>query len=350
MVGAGMDRPRLDDVAERAGVSPSTVSRVVNDKPGVANGTRQVVRDAIRSLRYEGVGIRRRDRPRRLVGVLVPELTNPVFPAFVQAFERQLAMNGCSTILATGRAGGTAEDAYLRVLLDQGLDGLAMISTQPDALGREDSELLRSGVPVVIVNGMQSHENWPPGWSAISIDHARATEHATRRLADLGHRRIGLVTGPAGHVPSGEHVDGYRRAHDDVRVEGDGVASIRHTTFTIEGGQSAAHDLLADGVTGVVCASDTLALGVVRAVRERGLEVPDDISVIGFDDAGNMSFTDPPMTSTRQPLEAMAGEAVRMLLDPPARPERRWFRGELVVRGSTGAAPRGAAARQGARG
>lgn len=332
-----MARPRLDDVAERAGVSASTVSRVVNDKPGVAMDTRRLVRDAIRILRYEGVGLRGRDRPHGLVGVLVPELTNPVFPAFVQEFEGQLAANGCTTIVATARAGGAAEDTYLGVLLDQGIDGLAMVSVQPDSLVDPDGELVRSGVPAVVVNSMLPDLSMPAGWSAISIDHSHATQHATERLADLGHRRIGLVAGPVGHVPSSEHLAGYRQA----MAGRDGLAPpiVRETTFSLEGGQTAAHDLVAQDVTGIVCASDALALGVVRAVRERGLHVPRDVSVVGFDDAGPWSFTDPPLTSTRQPLGSMAQAAVRLLLAPPSRPERLWFRGELVVRGSTAPAP-----------
>jgi DNA-binding LacI/PurR family transcriptional regulator len=165
-----------------------------------------------------------------------------------------------------------------------------------------------------------------------------AAGQAFTHLASLGHQRIGLVAGPADHMPSRRKLASFA---EHARRFGGGP--VEHALFSLEGGQAATTRLLRHGVTGVICASDVLALGAIRAVRRAGLSVPDDVSVVGYDDSAFMNCTDPPLTTVRQPIESMGKAAVALLVNQMENvsvyPEELLFEPELVVRGSTGPAP-----------
>lgn len=332
-----MSRPRLRHVAELAGVSEATVSRVVNDRPGVKPDTRREVLSALRQLGYEPVGIRRTRVDRGLVGLIVPELTNPVFPAFAQAIESRLADEGRTTVLCTATPAGMHEEEEIEVLLAHGVDGIVIVSgLHADSLHPHEHyrRLRAGGMPLVVVNGR------PEDLDVVSVscDHADASAQAVRHLVDLGHVRIGLAMGPRRYVPAAERIAGFRAAVESAGVDDDS-ALVAETVYGVEGGHAAGLELLAAGVTGVVAGSDLMALGVIRAAHEQGLKVPDDLSVVGFDDAGPWQFTDPPLTSLRQPIEAMAGAVVRLLgaqRDQVETVTDLRHRAELVVRGSTG--------------
>ncbi|WP_240930557.1 LacI family DNA-binding transcriptional regulator [Isoptericola sp. BMS4] len=339
-------RTRLSDLAEQAGVSTATVSRVLNGKPGVASSTRQAVLAALDVLGYERPSLLR-GRSAGLVGLIVPELVNPVFPAFAQAIESILAQRGYTPLLCTQAPGGTTEDEYVSTLVDHSVDGIVFISGLHADTRADHSryELLRSqGVPIVLVNG------YAPGIDApfVSPDDAASVDVAVQHLVSLGHSRIGLATGPDRYVPVQRKVAGFTKALVARGLASDEEAArehVRSSLFTLEGGQAAAAELLDAGHTAIVCASDLMALGAVRTVRSRGLAVPDDVSVVGYDDAPLIAFTDPPLTTVRQPVEAMARAAVSALLTEihgeRAPRTELLFSPELVVRGSTGAAPRG---------
>ncbi|MCA5894925.1 LacI family transcriptional regulator [Isoptericola sp. NEAU-Y5] len=338
-------RTRLSDLAEQAGVSTATVSRVLNGKPGVASSTRQAVLAALDVLGYERPSLLR-GRSAGLVGLIVPELTNPVFPAFAQAIESILAQRGYTPLLCTQAPGGTTEDEYVSTLVDHSVDGIVFISGL-HADSRADHsryELLRSqGVPIVLVNG------YAPGIDApfISPDDAASVDVALQHLVSLGHTRIGLAIGPERYVPSRRKLAAFTKGLVARGLAADERAAAEHTRsslYTLEGGQAAAAELFESGHTAVVCASDLMALGAVRAARSRGLSVPGDVSVVGYDDAPLIAFTEPPLTTVRQPVEAMARAAVSALLTEiqgeRAPRTELLFAPELVVRGSTGAVPR----------
>jgi DNA-binding LacI/PurR family transcriptional regulator len=161
----------------------------------------------------------------------------------------------------------------------------------------------------------------------------------------MGHRRIGLAVGPDRFVPVVRKRAGFIAAierHLGASRE-DAESLIVQSLFTVEGGQAAAHHLLAAGVTAIVCGSDLMALGVVRTARQRGLRVPQDVSVVGYDDSPLIAFTDPPLTTVRQAVDAMGAAAVQALMDEvngtPAPRDEFVFRPELIVRGSTTSAP-----------
>lgn len=334
-------RTRLADLAEQAGVSTATVSRVLNAKHGVAAETRQAVLAALDVLGYERPE-KLRTRSAGLVGLVVPELTNPVFPTFAQAVESMLSARGYTPLLCTQSPGGTTEDEYVEMLLEHRVDGILFMSgLHADVTAsRERYHRLRTrGMPIVLVNGYAEGVDAP----FVSTDDAAAIGLAVRHLVSLGHRRIGLADGPERFVPAQRKLDAFaRELREQLGVE-DPAPHVVTTLFTVEGGQAAATQLLASGHTAIVCGSDLMALGAVRAARARGLRVPADVSVIGFDDSPLMVFTDPPLTTVRQPVTTMGEAAVSTLVaeihGTPGPRTELLFHPELVVRDSTGAAP-----------
>lgn len=336
-------RARLSDIARQADVSEATVSRVLNDRPGVAAETRQAVLTALDVLGYERPA-RLRKRSAGLVGLVVPELDNPIFPAFAQTIESALAQSGYTPVLCTQTPGGVTEDEYVEMLLDRQVAGIVFVSgLHADTAADHERyrKLIARPLPIVLINGYAEGIEAP----FVSCDDREAGELAVEHLVALGHRRIGLITGPDRFLPVQRKLAGFRAAMR--RLVGASDAEIDElialSLFGVEGGKAAANRLLDKGVTGITCGSDLMALGAIRAARQRGLSVPGDVSVVGYDDSPLMAFTDPPLTTLRQPVIAMAVAAVRALVDEingHAAPNSEYvFRPELVSRGSTGIAP-----------
>ena len=332
-----MRRPRLHDVATQAGVSEATVSRVLNGKPGVGEETRLQVLTALDVLGYERPAALR-STSAGLVGLVVPELVNPIFPAFAQLIESGLAGHRYTPVLCTQTPGGVTEDEYVEMLLERGVAGIIFISglhADQTADPARYHALVDRGLPIVLVNGSRPDLNVP----CISTDDQGAVRTAMNHLISLGHTRFGLAVGPSRFVPVERKVLGFRAAMEsDPRIKG----VEEYGLFSVEGGHAATARLLDAGVTAIICGSDIMALGAIRAVRARGLDVPNDVSVVGYDDSPFMAFTDPPLTTVRQPVAAMSQSAVQTLVDAITGHEtphgEYLFAGELVVRGSTGPA------------
>ena len=333
-------RARLVDIAAQAGVSEATVSRVLNGRPGVSSASTKAVLTALDVLGYERPA-RLRQRSAGLVGLVVPELDNPIFPAFAQVIETTCGQHGYTPVLCTQTPGGVGEDEYVEMLLDRGVSGIIFVSGLHADLSTDTSryqKLTGRGLPVVFVNGFVDSVDAP----FVSTDDVVAVELAVSHLASLGHRRIGFASGPDRFVPSQRKLAAFTASVKAPALQASGVSGlIEQSLFSVEGGHAAAVRLLDEGVTGIVCGSDLMALGAIRAIRQRGLEVPRDISVVGYDDSPLIAFTDPPLTSVRQPVHAMGLAAVRALIDEingHGAPHSEYlFRPELVVRGSTGA-------------
>ncbi|GGS09390.1 HTH-type transcriptional regulator MalR [Streptomyces aureoverticillatus] len=340
---------RLVDIAAQAGVSEATVSRVLNGKPGVAAATREAVLAALDVLGYERPVRLRRGTSAGLVGLITPELDNPIFPALAQVIGQALTRQGYTPVLATQTPGGSTEDELTEMLVDRGVAGIIFVSglhADTTADMERYAALRAKGVPHVLVNGFSPKVDAP----FVSTDDRAATQLAVRHLASLGHTRIGLAVGPRRFVPVVRKIEGFRLGLRErlglSPAEADEL--VQHSLYTLEGGQAAATALIAKGCTGIVCASDMMALGAVRAAREQGLDVPRDISVVGFDDSPLIAFTDPPLTTIRQPVQAMGQATVRTLLEEiggtPAPHSEFVFLPELVVRGSTASGRRGGSA------
>jgi DNA-binding LacI/PurR family transcriptional regulator len=340
-----MPQVRLAEIADRAGVSISTVSRVLNDKPGVNAATRRQVLTAIDVLGYDRPA-RLRPRVAGLVGVVVPEIENPFFPRLAQLIELNLAQHGYTPVLCTQSLGGIHEDDYVRSLLEHGVAGIIFASGMhaiADADPARYQRLTDTGLPVVLINGFLPDV----GAACIATDDARVIDLAVAHLAHMGHTRIGLALGQDRYTPVRRKAGAFApamRAHVDAALRDEELAPyVECTTFTVPGGAQAANALIDRGVTAIVCGSDMMALGALRAARQRDLVVPRDLSVVGSDDSMLIEFTDPPLTTVRQPSMEMAASACRALLDmigggTPSSAEML-LSPELVVRGSAGRVP-----------
>jgi DNA-binding LacI/PurR family transcriptional regulator len=328
---------RLAEVAQKVGVSEATVSRVLNEKPGVSESTRQAVLTALDVLGYERPTKLRGERA-RLVGLVLPELQNPIFPAFAEVVSGSLAQQGFTAILCTQTAGGVTEADYIELLLSHRVSGVVFaggLYAQADAPHDHYRLLADRRLPTVMVNASIDDLPFP----RVSSDDAVAADQAMSHLRSLGHTRIGLLMGPPDHVPSRRKLAAARTQAAAVGMPID-EADIVHSLYSLEAAQASAARLLARGVTGIVCASDPMALGAIRAVRRAGKSVPRDVSIVGYDDSALMNCTDPPLTTVRQPIEPMGRMVIELLVGQmsggPVSSEEYFFEPELVVRGSSG--------------
>jgi DNA-binding LacI/PurR family transcriptional regulator len=326
---------RLRDVARFAQVSEATVRRVLTGSGRPRPATLAAVLTALDVLGYPRPDSVPTDRE-RLVGLVLPDLRNPTFPAFADELTVELMRHGFVPALCTRTGDGVSEAQYVERLLAHDTAGVLFVGGSfADAGARQGRALRARHVPVVLIN--PADEN--PDRDRVSVDDALAVRLALDHLVALGHTRVGLIIGPRGHVPSARKLTQFReqcRTTEELRGCAGRFAS---TIFSMEGGQHAATALLRTGVTGLVCGSDVLALGAIRAARRLGLAVPERLSVVGFDDTRLMAATDPPLTTLRQPVPLMARAAVSALVSRIAGasdvPVERLFDPELVVRGST---------------
>ncbi|GAA1667346.1 LacI family DNA-binding transcriptional regulator [Fodinicola feengrottensis] len=326
---------KLADVAEHLGVSQATVSRALNGKPGISDATRAAVLTALDVLGYERPA-KLRGETARLVGVVLPDMQNPIYASFAEAVAGALAKRGITAVLCPRTVDGVNEADFVELLIEQQVSGVLFASGlyQYATASKGHYALLRArSLPTVLINAAV------PGFDVPSVctDEEHAVGQAYSHLTHLGHRRIGAVLGPREHMPSARKLAAYRALGGSPEL-------VAHAGFTIEEGHSGALPLIAAGATGVICGNDVLAMGAVRAARKLGREVPREVSVVGFDDSGLMAYTDPPLTTVRQPIVAMAHAAVDLLLrqiDAEVVPtDAMLFEPELVVRASTAPAPR----------
>lgn len=340
-------RIRLVDLAEQAGVSTATVSRVLNGKSGVSAAAHEQVLTALDQLGYERPP-RLSAKTSELIGLIVPELENPIFPAFAQAIEGALSRNGYTPLLCTQRPGGITEDEYVAMLLEHKVAGIIFVSglhADSSADTMRYQRIVSLGLPIVLINGYNKQIDVP----FVSDDDLTAMDLAVGHLMSLGHKDIGLAIGPERFVPTQRKIEGFTRAISRRTGHAPAPGAVNRSLFSVEGGHAAAGQLLDEGMTAIICGSDLMALGAIRAVADRGLRVPDDVSVVGYDDSPLISFTNPPLTTVRQSVRAMGEAAVTMLIEEIQGIDKNHneflFRPELIVRGSTGAAPSSSHAR-----
>ena len=327
---------RLDDIARQAGVSTATVSRVLNNRGGVSEQARRSVATAVDVLGYQRP-VSLRSRATGLIGVLVPELRNPIFAAFAEAIGVFLAHHRYNHLLSTRSPGLPGERVYIDMLSEHGVAGMIFISGAHSNVTAEIDqyqELTAAGMPLAFINGYALDLDA----IFVSTDDLVAMNLAVRHLADLGHVKVGLAVGPDRYVPSIRKIEGFQVALERYLPGEPVVAHIGN--YTIESGQAAAADLVGKGVSAIVCASDFIAIGAVRGVRALGLRVPEDISIVGYDGSSLVAYLDPPLTTIRQPVDAIAQTTVEALIDeisggPVSRSEIR-IQPELTVRDSTG--------------
>jgi LacI family transcriptional regulator len=330
----------MKQVAEKAGVSTTTVSHVINDTRVVSKEVQERVREAIQDLRYIPSAVARslKNDKTNTLGMLVPNSSNPYFAELIQGIEDAAFSLGYSIILCNSYDDLKKQVAYIRVLMEKRIDGLILVSSG------SDHELIRllsnESIPKVLVDRELS------GVSAdfVESDHEQAGYLATKYLIDLGHREIACVSGPEDLLSSSARVSGYRQALQEARIK-PRADHLLFADFTSRGGFEAFARLLAlpSRPTAIFAGNDLMAIGGVCAANERGVRVPDDLSVIGYDDIALASYCNPPLTTIRQPKREIGALTARTLVarigDGEAPLRRELLQPSLVVRKST-AAPR----------
>lgn len=307
-------RPTLSEVAARAEVSPATASKVLNGHRGVAGATTARVLDAAAALGYHTPGARN-SPSRRVVELLVDKLDNPYITELLRGVT--VAAEQAEIDVVVGRVrrrtgDGHPESAvtWTRRLIAARRTGAIVVTAQ--VTESTYSSIARARLPVVVVDPLDlttpelvsvGSTNWSGGRSA--------AEH----LIALGHRRMALIAGPTASVSAIARVEGFRSACAQAGLPPDAVV-VRHTRFDRDAALVAADEVLAEdaGTTAVVASSDTQAVGVMEAARRRGLRIPEDLSVIGYDDTYLAAWTTPALTSVRQPVEEIGRVALRTVL------------------------------------
>jgi len=312
--GAGTTRGRatIREVASAAGVSIATVSRVLNGRPDVSPETREAV---MRAVRDQGFSTNRNARALSggktgLVGVTLPVVHGGHFTAILAGVTEGLYEQDMRAVLCPTLHQHEREVNLLERLMHGTTDaGILML---PEESNDELRALQRHGYPFVVVDPRAQPEEGIPAVSAANASGARvATEH----LLELGHRRIGAITGPLHWLAGSERLNGFRSALAAAGVLAD-PGLVHEASFAPGAGDEAAASLLdlPDRPTAIFAFNDELAISVLQAAHERGLHVPGDLSVVGFDDSEKARITTPALTSVRQPLAEMGRMAVTLLL------------------------------------
>ena len=329
--------PTIRDVAQRAGVSITTVSHVVNGtRPVSAIGMARVL-EAIDELGYQPNAVARslRMSETRMFGMIVPDNSNPYFAEVARSIEDAAFELGYSVILCNSDEDAAKEQAYLDLLIEKRVDGIAFVATGRRADGLDQVRL--RNMPVVIVD----REIEGGTWASVLVHNSRGGREAVTHLLKLGHRRIGCISGPHGLGPSSERVRGYRDALRKAGIPAD-PRWLVEGDFHAEGGYRTMCELLErdDALTAVFACNDMMAVGALRAIHEQGRRVPQDIALVGFDDIALASYTQPALTTIAQPYREL-GRRVAQLLAKGERGERAAcerirLEPELVVRASCG--------------
>lgn len=333
---------RLIDIARTAGVSEATVSRVLNGRSGVNEATRRSVLEVAQKMGRAVGPMATGGGP--LVGVLVPDLDNQVFTAWVERIEAELFELGASTLVALRARTLEREREILQRFQHLGVEAIIVISghhAQQRAPLDHYREVTAAGIPLVLINGVR--EDLDAAY--LSTDDEHAVRVVLTHLQELGHQRVGLAVGDEHTWPVREKVRVFEAFTAQWQ---EGPQPIAFTDFSYAGGYEAARDLVGRGATAIICGSDVMAAGALEGVRSQGLSVPREISVVGYDDVFWASLTNPPLTTVRQAVGSIARAAVRAALgggEDSRRPARTEVvvRPQLIMRGSTGVAPGGAA-------
>ena len=340
-------RPRIADVAREAGVSKTAVSFAFNSPDRLAPETAERIRDIAQQLGYTPHPVARMltQRQTMTIGVLTPQalsviFSNPFFGAFSEGVALAAEEHGYGLHFISPIHGSLVR-AMTRATVD-GVVAIGLAESHPEV-----EQIRRAGLPIVLVDSVALPEH-----GSVEIDDIGGARAAATHIAGLGHRDV-LVLGveppaPGGLDPDGvtsRRLRGYREGFADVGIE---IPDERVVVgpASIDGGIAATNSAWDDGLrpTAILAMSDAMAIGAMRALRDMRLDVPGDVSVVGFDDIDLAPHVDPPLTTVHQPIRRKGEEAVRALLTVverrgQAKPEHRRLETRLIVRGSTGPVP-----------
>jgi LacI family transcriptional regulator len=334
------ERPAtLRDVAAAAGVHPATASRALN--PGtrllVSQETAQRVNDAATRLGYRPNPVARSLRTRRsnTIGVLIPDLNNPLFPPIIRGIEDRLAEHGYVALIGNTDADLARERLVFDQMMARHVDGFVLGTAT--AGSPVLAEAARGDVPVVLMNRTSPDFSF----SAVSVDNEQGERAAVAHLAALGHRRIGHIAGPQDASTGEARLRGFQAGMAASQLPVTGAQVVYASAYSLEEGERRGRELVeaVDGLTAVVAANDMLAIGCYGALDELGLRCPGDVSVIGFNDMPFVDRLHPPLSSVRFPHYQLGNEAATLLLERVEAAESPvkilYLAPELVARRST---------------
>lgn len=326
----------MKDVAQAAGVSVTTVSHVINETRYVSEELRERVLKAMEELNYHPNSLARslRQGISHTIGLIVPDNSNPFFADVARVVETRGFEAGYSTILCNTDGQLEKELAYVNVLLAKQVDGVIFIAASSQS--EHITLLTEERVPVVIADRQMPDAEV----DVVLVDNYRGGYLATEYLISLGHHRIGCITGPSDTTPSADRVRGYKDALTSAGLPVDESLIVRGD-FRYASGISGAQKLLdlKDPPTAIFAHNDVMAMAAMATIREKGFSIPEDISIVGFDDIPQASFTSPPLTTIAQPIQDIGRIATDLLIERMSgttpHPSRKIILDvKLVVRGS----------------
>lgn len=327
--------PTIREVALRAGVSPTTVSHVINNTRFVSPEARQRVLEVMEVLNYRPNVLARslRRGETRTLGLILPDSANPFFAEIARAIEDTAFRAGYNVIFGNSENELEKEQVYVDVLVNKQVDGIIFVASGDHSPSLED--LVRNGLPVVVVDRKLTDMEM----DTVLTDNLQGGLTVVQHLLELGHRRIACITGPSHLTPSADRVIGYRQALETCGIAIDETIILRGDFHPRSGYQAAAEIIRQQRTTAIFLCNDMMAIGALRALAEANLRVPEDISLVGFDDIELASYLTPPLTTIRQDKTALAEAALQLLLQRIAEPglpaRTRVLPTALVVRQST---------------
>lgn len=311
-------KTRIKDVAREAGVSTATVSHVINKTRFVSDETRRRVVSAIERCNYYPNAHARSLASGRssTLGLLISDIANPFFPELVKSIETVAFEKGYEVILANTNYNAERTLNNVRRFIERKVAGVALMTSELDQ--GLINELARSHVPVVFL------DIGSPGMcmSNIVVDYETGIGEAINHLVWLGHRRIAYIGGPRGLRSAAKRLEAFRECIGQ-HLPGAAPPEIYEGDFRLEGGRRIAREILGrtELPTAIVVANDMMALGVMQELQERAVHVPDDISIIGFDDIAFAGLCNPPLTTVRLPRDDLGRETVEALMATIEHPE-----------------------------
>jgi LacI family transcriptional regulator len=333
------------DVARMAGVSVTTVSQTFSAKRPVSPRTRAKVRAAAARAGYRPshVAVSMVTGRTTTIGVVVPDIANPFFSELVRGAEAAAMAAGYMTIVCSSELDAALEDRCVEVLTDKRVDALLYL---PGTTRRHTrlADPARNRTPLIVID--EELDDLPPGATVITSDNEAGGALAARHLADLGHREIAVVAGPAGLPTAEARLRGFVRALGERSIGVPPERILRASYYTREAGLETGRAMLArhPGATAVFCANDLIALGLMTAAAERGIEVGRGLSVAGFDDIFVSELVTPALTTIRQPIAELGRQAAQLAVEAVAgrdQPRRIVLPVSLVIRASTTQASQG---------
>lgn len=325
----------IQQVAKRAGVSVATVSRVLNNSPMVVDETREKVLKTIQDLNYNPnmIGRNLRRNATKIVMVLLPSISNPFYSKVVNGITSVARKNGYTVMICNTSADKSVELEYLDFLKYKLADGAILMSQE---LGEDSFLELAKSIPIV----QCSEYCEVPGVPYVAIDNFSAAYDAVKHLIDLGHRRIGLISSRVNYLSAVQRQAGYIKALQDAGVAFDPLL-LKTGDYGFKSGMQCASQFISmqNRPTAVFAISDLMAIGAIKVFRQKGLRVPEDMAVVGFDNLSFSAMYDPELTTISQPTFKMGCKAMELLLNringTNGETENMIMKYELVVREST---------------